>query len=140
MSDLVSTLLLKNFKRNYLKKSVFVPVPASTKFKTKIRYESLSESVSKETGVKNGFNLIERTRDSLPKHEGGYGSSEYFSLDFKIPYLKNKHVILFDDLYVYGETIDFISRKLKINGVNHVECLILGKTVFNDFSSSFEDN
>ncbi|WP_048059109.1 hypothetical protein [Methanococcus vannielii] len=127
---------MKNFGKNYLKKSVFIPIPASTKFKTKNRYELFSKLVSKRTGVYNGFNLIERTRNSFPKHGGGFGCSEYFALDFKVSSLKNRPVILFDDLYVYGETIDFISRKLKMKEVNHVECLFLGKTIFNDFSNS----
>lgn len=70
---------------------------------------------------------IENTKQlySLNQHERKKELKNAFNIDFDNINIKNKNIVLVDDIFTTGSTVNEISKKLKINGVNKIYILTL---------------
>ena len=108
--------------------TVFIPIPASTKDKTRIRLQEFSKLISMELGVKNGYNQIERFEDRERMRFLGHGINRLTGLKFHDDGLLNRKVILFDDVYTSGASFNELKNELLKIGVKKVTGIFLAKT------------
>lgn len=101
----VSTLIASSFgdKTSTL---TLVCVPAATPENTERRFKTFSERVCEECQIENGYGHWEEA-----------------------DYLKDKDVILFDDIIASGKSVAKYADKLTSLGANVVAAIALGKTV-----------
>ena len=121
--------LLDTFTKFDLEYLTLVCIPASTVLTNRIRYESFSNTICKETGMINAFNQIRIIKEKTEAHLGGNDKAEY-SLDRN--FFKNKNIILFDDVVTRGRSmIDFKSR-LESLGAKVICAISIGRTCASD--------
>lgn len=112
--------------------AVLVPIPASTREKNRIRYEEFCRKLSADIGVADGYGAIILAADR-PQLKGTHGQDKTANLQFHPEYIKDKCVLLIDDLLTTGEGFIQTKRKLIEHGAKFVIGLFLAKTI------AFED-
>lgn len=112
---------------------IIVPVPMDNKKMRERGYnqtELITKILSKKSGIKEEkiIQKIKRTKtQSLLKfEERKQNVNEVFKIIHK-ENIKNKNVILFDDIYTTGATINEISRILKEAGAKQVIAIVIAK-------------
>ena len=113
-------------------RAVLIPIPASTREKNRIRYEEFCRKLSADIGVADGYGAITLTADR-PQLKGTHGQDKTANLQFHPEYIKDKCVLLLDDLLTTGEGFIQTRRKLIEHGAKFVIGLFLAKTI------AFED-
>ena len=110
---------------------VIIPVPLHVS-KERIRGYNQAELIAVELGKRSGIrvdsNILKRSRATTPmKSLNDQQRSENVEKAFTIYQnsIKYKKVILVDDIYTTGSTIDACARVLKKAGVDKVYCLSL---------------
>ena len=125
----IAAVLLNSFSKDSLKETVFVCLPASTQAKYKRRYARFSEEVCKSCGMMNFFQHVSYLWDRKAKHiEKITAESELSHIHFPKEIVKNKNIIIFDDIFTTGKTLRAMESKLTLNGANVVSAIFLGKT------------
>ena len=132
--------LLRN-EEDLLKKTIIVPVTASTKVTNEIRFKKLFELISLKSGVANGYDAVEVKQDRPAKHKNWCGqrlSEEMVGIDFK-KFKNFERIILIDDVITKGNSVlEFAERlenklknKLKnpIMNTPYIFALSLGRTI-----------
>ena len=109
------------------KDTVFICIPASTRERHEKRFKIFMEKVSEKTGVINGYDAIKITQDREKKHEGYKGNCVNYTVDYDK--IKNKNIIIFDDIFTYGRGAKKIITNLKMCRAQDIQCIFLGKTV-----------
>ena len=102
----------------------FVCIPASTQVNTKRRFEEFSEEVCKNTGMVNAYPLISWTTQLNP--EDGE-EEDHYTIDEEA--LRDKDILLFDDIIASGGSVCRFAEKLKAMGANVIAAIALGKKV-----------
>lgn len=126
----LSSCLNNKFGSEFLKNQTLAFIPASTKEKTKTRFQNFAEKVCRETGMSNGFGLIQSKLDREPKHISGVSNSLPFNERINLnPNLKDKSIILVDDIYNTGRSFREMASELKSVGAKSVIGVFLGKNV-----------
>lgn len=110
-------------------KILFCVIPASTKYKNNIRYKKLCQLIwSKYSFIDNGFNAIEINYDRADSRE--HKSENVVSnLSFNKDIIRNRNIILFDDIITRGTSFLQCRKALLESGANSVIGLFLGKTI-----------
>ncbi|MDU1890605.1 MAG: hypothetical protein E6767_07925 [Dysgonomonas sp.] len=105
---------------------IFIPIPASTQYKTNIRFKNFCNGISRRLNVQNGFGAI-ITADHEPKKGSSGIKIEHFT--FHPDFYKGKNVILFDDIITTEETFKQTADMLMQGGALSVKGIFLAKTV-----------
>ena len=117
----ITNLVKENFGET-AKQLTLMCIPASTRANTKRRFEEFSEIVCKNTGMSNAYPLISWTTKRNPDEEE---EEDQYMIDNDA--LKDKEVLLFDDIIASGGSICRFSSKIKDMGANVVAAIALGK-------------
>ena len=120
---------------NFIKKyDVIIPVPISKKRKKKRGYNQ-SELVANELAQKLNqdiwTDIIIKKKDNKPQSELNKlerikNVEDIYEINKPIE-LKNKKVLLLDDIYTTGSTVNEIARKLKQNQTQEIGVITLAK-------------
>ena len=128
LAEIIIEVLEHLFKEKDLKNTIIVPIPASTKEDTEIRYSKILEIIEEKSEIKSGYDLIEIDENVKSKHRGNKSRKLKFTLDTEE--LKGKNIILLDDIITTGVTFQEMCKKitddiepLKLEG------LFIGKTI-----------
>lgn len=134
LSNLFVNVILNNKKINEILKSydIMIPVPVS-KLKKKIRGYNQTELITKhfknyiEIDSKNLVKIRNtKTQSTLSANERIQNVKNAFELK-DVSSIKNKDIILFDDIITTGLTINEISKILKEAGARKVLVLVIAK-------------
>lgn len=134
LSNLFANVILNNKKINEILKSydIMIPVPVS-KLKKKIRGYNQTELITKhfknyiEIDSKNLVKIRNtKTQSTLSANERIQNVKNAFELK-DVSSIKNKDIILFDDIITTGLTINEISKILKEAGARKVLVLVIAK-------------
>ena len=109
-------------------RAVLIPIPASTREKNRIRYEEFCRKLSAGIGVADGYEAITLTANR-PQLKGTHGQNKTANLQFQPEYIKDKCVLLIDDLLTTGEGFIQTKRRLIEHGAKFVIGLFLAKTI-----------
>ena len=105
---------------------VLVPIPMYSAKRRRRGYnqaEVLARSIGKRTGIPVDANLVKRTRNTVPmKMLDRRGRHANLKKAFNITGndVKFKSIILIDDIYTTGSTIDAVSKELRKAGVENI--------------------
>jgi len=110
---------------------VIVPVPMYRWKKRRRGYnqaETFARALGRELGIPVDAGLVRRVRNTVPQKElnGGQRAANLknaFQLAADI--VKYKKILLVDDIYTTGTTLDEIAALLKSHGVSEVYCVTL---------------
>ncbi|NLC87452.1 MAG: ComF family protein [Clostridiaceae bacterium] len=132
-----SEIITKN-KKTYriLKKyDIITPVPIHRKRKKQRGYNQ-SYLIAKEISININTLILENKilkktknnieQSSLKKEQRAQNVKNVYVLE-KSEKIKNKNIVLFDDIYTTGNTVNEISRILKENGANKILILTIAK-------------
>ena len=131
-----SKIILNNKKVcGFLKKyDIIIPVPISKKRKLTRGYNQsylIAKEIAKMLNIKLENNILIKTKDikaqsGLTKKERAINIKNAFMVK-NIDKLKNKNILLFDDIYTTGSTVNECARILKEAGANRVGILTIAK-------------
>jgi ATP-dependent DNA helicase RecQ len=124
MSDAIKKLRTRGLKTTNYTACV---IPASTSKKTKIRFQDFILEVCNFLEIENGYTFIQVVKD----HEQTKGSSSKDILQylkFNKEKIRNKSILLFDDVITSGQSFVQCANQLKKNGAKDVVGIFLGKT------------
>ena len=120
--------------RPFEKIDIITPVPLH-KVKKKSRgfnqAEIVAREIARQTEFKHIPNLIKRkkftnTQTKLSKFERIENVSNAFKINHKYP-LENKNILLIDDVFTTGSTVNAVSKLLKNNKVNKIYVLTIAR-------------
>lgn len=134
MSEYFIELLIKDKKVcKFLKEfDIIIPVP-TTENKKKIRgynqTELLAKSLGKNLNITVKNNLLEKvkenkTQSTLSKKDRTKNVENVFKVSNLV---SNKNIILIDDIFTTGSTIEECSKELRKNGANKICALVICK-------------
>jgi len=132
--DIISSMVCQILDNNEKENIVFIPIPASSKEKTEQRLKEFSESVAKKMGCVDGYGIFYNKKYRKPIRYGGIdltesNFNEYIGInESKCDVLKEKDIILFDDIITKGNSLKLYSAKLKKMGANNIIGVFFGRT------------
>lgn len=134
-SEVITDLFCGN--KNLIETVTILPIPASTRYKTEIRYKRLFELISEKTGVINGYDIVETLNDVQAKHLNNNQDYEEDHLKFNLEKLKSPvRILIIDDVITRGHTLKDFVKKLtetlkKEKKINNpfIKGLLLSKTI-----------
>ncbi|SHH51841.1 RecQ family ATP-dependent DNA helicase [Thermosipho atlanticus] len=127
-AKVISNLLSKNIDKD----TVFCVIPASTKKSNKIRYKKFSKLVSRKLGINNGYKFLRILKEKKPKHISGKEENILKYVKINSKKIKNKTVILFDDIITTGNSFQKIADTLIAYGAKDVIGVFLAQTIRNN--------
>jgi len=132
-----SKIIYKNKKIcGFLKKyDIIIPVPIHKKRKTKRGYnqsELIVKDIALNTGIAMHFKVLQKIRNTKPQSSLGKKEREINIKDAyvvnKSEIIFNKNILLFDDIYTTGSTVNECARVLIENGLERESIGVLTKT------------
>ncbi len=120
-----------NLKNNY---DIILPVPIHKKRKSKRGYnqsELIAKEISKNINVEYSKDVLIKTVDTVPQSTLNQHQREknvlgiYKVINSQI--IKDKNILLIDDIYTTGSTVNECSKVLKQNGAKLVDVLTIAK-------------
>lgn len=136
ISNFFVNQILNNKKASEILKlyDIIIPVPMDKNKKLKRGYnqtELITRIISKKTGILENTNIVFKprqikTQSMLDKKSRKLNIKDAYLVNNTIN-IKNKKVILFDDIYTTGATVNEISKKLKEAGVKEILVLVIAK-------------
>ena len=120
---------------NKIKAEVLIPIPMYSR-KKRLRGYNQAEVFARELGRKAGIlvdeHLVRRVRNTIPQKELNESQrhrnlKNAFQLTADI--VEYKRVVLVDDIYTTGSTMDEVSKVLKASGVENIYyiCISIGE-------------
>ena len=137
LNEMFTNFIIKNkkicgFLKNY---DIIIPVPISKKRKLKRGYnqsEIIARKVSKELkSLKLETNVLLKVKDNvaqstLSKEERAKNVKDAYKVQNE-QIIKNKRIVLLDDVFTTGSTVEECSRVLKLAGVKQVDVITIAK-------------
>jgi len=129
LSEILSTLLLirleqTNFSTILSKESIIVPIPIhrTHEYKRGFNQSSLiATHISKKLGLKFDEDILVRKKDSSHQSQATFEERVRMKDVFELnKVVKNKEIILIDDVISTGTTINRAAQKLKGNSINAI--------------------
>lgn len=136
ISNLFATVILKDDelcrKINFY--DIIIPVPMFEKKKKQRGYnqtELIAEKIGKRLNIKLETNCVIKSKNTkvqslLNAQERKENIKNAFFVNNKDK-IKDKKIIIFDDIFTTGETANEISKKLKLAGAKDILVLVLAK-------------
>ena len=131
-AKIVAQTLSRHLRSNFgedLQKLTFVCAPASCQETHELRYKYFSELLCRETGMENANEYIRIQKDGQPKHTGGKQKARMFVHPLHI---RDKFVLIFDDIITRGNTLDDFKAILEHHGAHVICACFIGRTVRKD--------
>lgn len=131
-----SKIVLKNEKIcGFLKKyDIIIPVPVHKERKNKRGYnqtELIAKEISRKLNIELQKNVLIKIVNSKPQSELSKTERKYNIKDaFKVQNLqkiKGKNILIFDDIYTTGSTVNECAKLLKKAGANKIGVLTIAK-------------
>lgn len=110
---------------------IFLTIPASKKAETEKRYKYFSKKFSKLLNIEDGYGIISNKIEKEEKHLSGRKVNFLDYIEIDEERIKNKNVILFDDIISSGKTFLEIANRLKQLKAKKIIGIFLAKTVSN---------
>ena len=104
-------------------------IPASTRQKSRTRFQAVSLRLKSATGINAYVDLVSRRSDTDAGHISGKSSNPAADFSVNQFYCKGKKVILIDDVITRGVTFSDTAKKIQNVGAIAVIGLFVGKTV-----------
>ena len=104
-------------------------IPASTSYKTKLRYESLAKQLQERTNVTATISAIQNNVDCEAKHLSGNQKDPQQVYNFNSSIFRGKKVILIDDVTTTGHSFQCCANILSALGASSVYGLFVAKTI-----------
>ncbi|MBD5311259.1 MAG: phosphoribosyltransferase [Bacteroides sp.] len=122
--------VLCHYFGNNVSKLTFVPILASTKLVSERRYKDISEQLTEELQMNNGYPHITITRDGISKNDPAntVGYSIQPEISFDSSFFRGKYVIIFDDVITSGKSMERFKRFLESVGATVIGGLSIGNT------------
>jgi ComF family protein len=120
------------FLKNY---DIIIPVPISRQRKRERGYnqsELIAKEISKQTeGLEFKNNILFKIKNTAPqslldKEKRGQNIKGAYCVK-KVNAVQNKKILLFDDIFTTGNTVNECSRVLKLEGTKEIGVLTLAK-------------
>ncbi|MFQ6091588.1 MAG: RecQ family ATP-dependent DNA helicase [bacterium] len=120
--------------RDFLKVDYIVPVPPSIKDRPYDPVLLLTEELNNKTKIPAGFDILKKVRTTFPQKdfENEVLKRKNVAGAFRIEkknLVRDKKILIFDDLYDSGATVNECTKELKGAGANKVYVLTLTKTI-----------
>ena len=99
--------------------------------------QKLAHFTAMELGIREDHRLLGRTRDTAEQHtltaaqRKTHAEDIYYSLAKHVD-IKGKNVLLFDDVYTTGSTLNVCSGLLKNMGAKNVFCAAIATTLLDE--------
>lgn len=114
---------------------VIIPVPmyrAKKKLRGYNQAEAFAEALGRETGLPVEKNLIERTRNTIPQKKlNDIDRKKNLKGAFQVKQniVEYKKVLLVDDIYTTGSTMDAVAKELRAAGIENIYfmCVSIGQ-------------
>lgn len=132
----LSNYILKNEKliENIKNYDIIIPIPISKQRKRERGYNQsllIAREISKKTCINLENNVLYKTKNIVPQStlnkedrlnniKNAYGIKNTKNI-------QNKKILLFDDIYTTGSTVNECSRILKENGAKYIGILTIAK-------------
>lgn len=136
ISNFFARQILKNKKASEILKlyDIIISVPMDKEKKIKRGYnqtELITQIISKELEILEGKNILfklkgAKTQSTLNKENRKTNIKDVYFVNNNIN-IRNKKIILLDDIYTTGATVNEISSKLKEAGAKEILVLIIAK-------------
>lgn len=136
INNFFSKIILKNKKLCGIFKfyDIIIPVPMSIKKKKKRGYnqtELIAKNISKDLNIDLSLDNLKKIKDTetqskLNEKERRNNIKNAFIVNNKLK-IKNKRIILFDDIYTTGATVNECSRVLEKAGAKEILVLVIAK-------------
>lgn len=119
----------------YIKKfDIIIPVPIHKKRKKKRGYnqsELIAKVISQKLDIQLQLNVLYKIRNNLPQStlnqaERKYNAKNVYILKNK-ELIENKNILIFDDIYTTGNTVNECSKIIKGAQVNNIGVLTIAK-------------
>jgi len=136
LSNFFLKIMLKNKKickilKNY---DIIIPVPMSIKKKRIRGYNQtdliaviLGKELNKVVLIDGLLKIKETKTQSILKLEDRQSNvKDAFIVNSNLD-VKNKKIVIFDDIYTTGATVDECSKQLKLSGANEILVLVIAK-------------
>ena len=133
----VEILLRNNKVVKFIKQyDLVIPVSISAKRMKERGYnqcELITKEISKRLNIQTDSKLIKKNLDNKPQSSLNKNEridnvkNVYIINKEKINLIKNKKVLIFDDIYTTGSTVNEISKVLKQNGASNIGVITLAK-------------
>lgn len=121
--------VLNHFFGEDLKDLTLVCIPASTDQAQTVRYKDFSESLCRETGMTNTFDMVSIVKDGTPKHIYGHNAVEpVIEIETGKGFFKGRNVLLFDDIITRGAEMSKYAAFFRDQGANVVGGISLCRT------------
>lgn len=117
---------------------VLMIIPASSNINSELRFKEFCEKVTNNLCITNGYEDIKRAVDRKKMHDLGHNISRVRGLDFNIAQIKDKNIILFDDLTTQGKSLSEIKEKLIKLGALDVLGVFLAES-YDSFKKGYPD-
>lgn len=131
-----SSVILDDLKLiEYIKKfDIIIPVPIHKKRRKKRGYnqsELIAKELSKKLNIQLHMNVLYKYINNLPQsslnqEERKHNIKDAYILKNK-ELIKNKNILIFDDIYTTGNTVNECSKLLKNAQVNNIGVLTIAK-------------
>lgn len=114
---------------------LIIPVPVHRKKLILRKYNQsalLAKSISQKTGIKYNYSVLARTKNTKPQSE--FGKKDRFKNVKDVfaikdnAIIKDKNVLLIDDVLTTGATVSECAKVMKKNGAKKVYILALSRT------------
>lgn len=140
--EILSDLILKNNLVKSFDKTILCVIPASKKTVTELRYKTFVETLSEKLGIENGYSCIVNFKDRPSKHNSNFKANILDYLRFDSEKIREKEVILLDDIITTGNSFYSIAKVLTQLGAKSVTGIFLGKTIntINSWNRNFAEN
>ena len=134
MSDQVKSALISKVREitGNDKSWVICFIPASTAWKTRVRYNELANELS-SLGYQVKMEAVYNEFDRDAEHIAGKSSNPAASFGFNSDCVNGKKVLLIDDIITRGQTFNSVADKLRTIGATSVTGLFLAKTINPDY-------
>lgn len=130
-ADLLAAAILSEPMLDTGPDSVLLHIPASTVEKNKKRFEVFSRLLAENLGITDGYPLLELVIDREPDDiRRGMPLSNIMLLT-EAEELKDKNILVCDDVYTSGRSFELMSDYLMSFGARSVTGLFIAKTVEN---------
>jgi len=116
---------LKTFFGEDVSKLTLLCIPASKKEVHQRRYEDFSAEICKRTGMTNGYPYVTILKDGEPKHTGG---NKMPQIKIDKDFIKDKYILLFDDIITFGDNMELFRIGLKGGGAEVIAGFSIGET------------
>lgn len=131
--------LLANLGKDFINPdSILVPIPLHWRRLVGRRYNQsaiLAQAMSRISGLPYWADLLMRVRHTPPQgHKSAKDRQQNVAGAFEINFnhkdkIKDKHIVLIDDVFTTGATLDECSKVLKSSGVASVNILTVARVV-----------